>query len=148
MGLNFLPRGSGVVTRRPLELRLVRTKNASEPAYGIFKGEEEKKFTDFNEIREKIENLTNKICGNNKNIVDDPIILQIFSHNCPDLTVIDLPGITRIAIGGQDKDIEKVTKSLVTRYCRDERTIILAVVPANADMSTSEALQLARELDP
>ena len=37
VGLNFLPRGSGVVTRRPLELRLVRTKNLSEPPFGLFK---------------------------------------------------------------------------------------------------------------
>ena len=148
VGLNFLPRGSGVVTRRPLELRLIRSKNLSEAPYGLFKEEGDKKFTDFNLIRDTIEILTNKVCGTNKNIVDDPIVLQIFSPNCPDLTVIDLPGITRIAIAGQDKNIEQITKSLVTRYCKDERTIILAVVPANADMTTSEALQLAQELDP
>lgn len=148
VGLNFLPRGSGVVTRRPLELRLVRSKNMQEAPYGIFKEVPDKKFTDFNLIRKKIEQLTDQVCGTNKNIVDNPIVLQIFSFNCPDLTVIDLPGITRIPIAGQDKNIEQITKSLVTRYCRDERTIILAVVPANADMTTSEALQLAQDLDP
>lgn len=34
------------------------------------------------------------------------------------------------------------------RYVSDSRTIILCVVPANADMSTSDALKMARELDP
>lgn len=34
-GLNFLPRGSGIVTRRPLELRMVRTKIATP--YFVFK---------------------------------------------------------------------------------------------------------------
>lgn len=74
--------------------------------------------------------------------------MEVFDENCSDLTVIDLPGITRIPIGDQPKDIERITKEMVTRYCKDERTIILCVIPANADMSTSEALQLSQQLDP
>ena len=93
VGMNFLPRGSGVVTRRPLELRLVRT-NKGE-TYGVFK-QNKKKFTDFKNIHDEIQKLTDQLCGTNKNIVDKPIVLSIFSQNCPDLTVIDLPGITRI----------------------------------------------------
>lgn len=149
VGLNFLPRGSGVVTRRPLELRLIRTKNLLDgKPYGVFKDEEDNKYTDFNKIRMRIESLTEELCGENKNIVDNPIVLKVFSDNCPDLTVIDLPGITRIPIGDQPKDIERITKEMVQRYCKDERTIILCVIPANADMSTSEALQMAQTLDP
>jgi len=34
------------------------------------------------------------------------------------------------------------------RYVSDPRTIILCVIPANADMTTSDGLQMARELDP
>lgn len=34
------------------------------------------------------------------------------------------------------------------RYVSDPRTIILCVIPANADISTSDALKMARELDP
>lgn len=148
VGMNFLPRGSGVVTRRPLELRLCRVKEMNEPPYGIFNNDLKKKYTNFTEIRQKIEQLTNEVAGKDKNIIDNPIILRIYSSNCPDLTVIDLPGITRIPIGDQPKNIERITKDLVTRYCKDERTIILCVIPANADMTTSESLQLAQELDP
>ena len=36
---------------------------------------------------------------------------------------------------------------MVERYCRDPRTIILCVVPANADMTTSEGIRTARRLD-
>lgn len=57
--------------------------------------------------------------------------MTIYSRDCPDLTLIDLPGITRIAIKGQREDIEKVTTDMCTHYCSDERTIILAVCPAN-----------------
>ena len=72
----------------------------------------------------------------------------MYSADCPDLTIIDLPGITRIAHGDQPKNIEQITKNMVTHYCQDPKTVILAVVPGNADMSTSESLQLAMQLDP
>ena len=34
-----------------------------------------------------------------------PITLEITSPDVPDLTLIDLPGITEVAFGGQDDDI-------------------------------------------
>jgi dynamin 1-like protein len=34
------------------------------------------------------------------------------------------------------------------RYVSDSRTIILAVCPANADLTTADGLQMAREVDP
>lgn len=87
------------------------------------------------------------MAGSNKGIVDDPIKLTVYSYECPDLTLIDLPGITRISVG-QQMDIEKITTDMAKRYCTEERTIILAVIPANADMSTSQGLDLARKWDP
>ena len=58
------------------------------------------KFTDFDIVRDKIIFLTDKIAGNNKNIVNIPIIVTIYSSTCPDLTLVDLPGITRIPLHG------------------------------------------------
>jgi replication fork clamp-binding protein CrfC len=78
------------------------------------------------------------------------IMWLVYSNECPDLTLIDLPGITRVAVQGSDQkvDIEKVTTEMVAKYCRDdERTIILCVIPANVDLSTSHALALARKWD-
>ena len=65
------------------------------------------------------------------------------------MTLIDLPEITRIPLQGSDQevDIEKVTKKMALRYVKDSKTIILAVIPANADMTASDALQMARDLD-
>lgn len=69
-------------------------------------------------------------------------MLTIHSPNCPDLTLVDLPGITRIPITGSDQkqDIEKITKDMALSYVKDDRTIILCVIPANADISTSDGL--------
>jgi vacuolar protein sorting-associated protein 1 len=55
------------------------------------------------EVRASINIVTDKVCGAKKGIVDKPIILNIFSHTCPDLTLIDLPGITRIPMAGSDQ---------------------------------------------
>ena len=99
-------------------------------------------------MREAIEELTEKICGKRKDIVDKPIVLNVYSPTCPDLTFIDLPGITKIAIDGQAQNIEQITRAMAHRYVSDSRTIILCVVPANADMTTSDGLQMARTLDP
>jgi hypothetical protein len=149
VGLNFLPRGEGICTRRPLELRLIHVYEDTKP-WAVFEEISNTKFTDFEKVRETIERLTDKRAGNNKGIVDDPIILTIYSSTCPDLTLIDLPGITRIPLAGSDQteDIERVTKEMAYRYISDPRTIILCVIPANTDLSTSEGLMMARKVDP
>eukprot|EP00824_Muranothrix_gubernata_P000001 TRINITY_DN0_c0_g1_i1.p1 TRINITY_DN0_c0_g1~~TRINITY_DN0_c0_g1_i1.p1 ORF type:complete len:760 (-),score=142.76 TRINITY_DN0_c0_g1_i1:32-2056(-) len=118
--------------------------------WGVFEEIKGEKFFDFQKVREKIDWLTDQVAGKKKGIVDRPIILTIYSHTCPDLTLIDLPGITRIPLAGSDQpaDIEKITKSMCHRYVKDTRTIILCVIPANQDLTTSEALMMARHLDP
>lgn len=60
--------------------------------------------------------MTDKICGNRKNIIDKPIILDIYSSNCPNLTIIDLPGLTRIALDGQSANIHTVTTDMIRKY--------------------------------
>lgn len=153
VGLDFLPRGGGVVTRRPLELRLVHLHaedHKGEQAWAIFDQLPDKKFTNFNEVRQEIERQTDLVAGTKKGIVNDPIVMTVYSTTAPDLTVIDLPGVTRVAVAGSDQtgDIEKVTRDMTLHYISDPRTIILAVLPANQDVSTSDALQLARQVDP
>lgn len=94
--------------------------------------------------------LTDQVSGSKKNIVNIPIILTIYSSTCPDLTLVDLPGITRIPLHGSEQpdNIEEVTKNMALHYVKEPRTIILAVIPANSDLSTSDALKMAKEIDP
>ena len=110
----------------------------------------DKKFTNFDEVRQEIERQTDQVAGSNKGIVNDPIILTIYATGAPDLTLIDLPGITRVPVKGSDQreDIEKLTRDMTLHYINDPRTIVLAVLPANQDMSVSDSLQLARQVDP
>jgi len=89
-----------------LELRLNHLFDENAQPWAVFEEIPGKKFHDFTQVRNAINEVTDKVCGVKKNIVDKPIVLNIYSHTCPDLTLVDLPGITRIPIEGQDKNIE------------------------------------------
>ncbi|KAK5849249.1 hypothetical protein PBY51_008902 [Eleginops maclovinus] len=158
VGRDLLPRGTGIVTRRPLILQLVHVEpgDARKNEEGGREGEDWGKFlhtknqifTDFEEIRQEIENETERISGNNKGISDDPIHLKIFSPHVVNLTLVDLPGITKVPVGDQPNDIEVQIKDLILKHISNPNCIILAVSAANTDMATSEALKVAREVDP
>lgn len=72
----------------------------SEP-WAEFEEIKGQKFTDFEKVKQTINDLTDKVAGSKGNIVNKPIRLRIYSKTCPDLTVIDLPGITRIPLHGK-----------------------------------------------
>lgn len=108
----------------------------------------DKKFTDFDEIRAEIENETIRIAGGNKGISKQPINLEIHSPNVLDLTLIDLPGITKNPVGDQEKNIEEIVRDMILEYIKKPNCLILAVSAANADLATSEALKLAKKVDP
>lgn len=88
------------------------------------------------------------MAGENKGICDEPINLKIYSTELVDLTVVDLPGLTKVPIGAQPKDIERQIKNLIFKYIKNVNCIILVVTAANVDIATSEALKFAKEVDP
>ncbi|XP_076008438.1 dynamin-1-like protein [Genypterus blacodes] len=157
VGRDLLPRGTGIVTRRPLILQLVHVdpgdvrKNDDSgregEEWGKFLHTKNMIYTDFEEIRQEIENETERVSGNNKGISDEPIHLKIFSPHVVNLTLVDLPGITKVPVGDQPKDIEIQIRDLILKHISNPNCIILAVTAANTDMATSEALKVAREVD-
>lgn len=115
VGRDFLPRGQGIVTRRPLVLQLIHTplppKDAPQPPfpeYGQFL-HTDRRFTDFAEIRKEIEAETFRVAGQNKGISKLPISLRIYSPNVLDLTLVDLPGLTKVYMLG-------IMKTFLTRF--------------------------------
>ncbi|KAI5953147.1 DNM1 [Candida jiufengensis] len=193
VGKDFLPRGVGIVTRRPLVLQLINikeddplinkynfhesqtTKNLdvdeidledhvrkmngnkssstkssknAKAEWGEFLHIPNKRFYNFHDIRKEIERETLRIAGENKGISRLPINLKIYSPNVLNLTLVDLPGLTKIPIGDQPTDIERQTRNLISEYISKPNCIILAVSPANVDLVNSESLKLARQVDP
>ncbi|KAJ3056253.1 vacuolar protein sorting-associated protein 1 [Rhizophlyctis rosea] len=186
VGRDFLPRGTGIVTRRPLVLQLINRPSASGKAGGVAgaqpdaapapvseeakpikaEGETEhfepaegeewgeflhlpgKKFTDFNEIRAEIDRETEAKVGRNAGVSAQAINLRIFSPNVLTLTLVDLPGLTKVPVGDQPKDIEKQIRDMILKYITKNNAIILAVTAANTDLANSDGLKMAREVDP
>ncbi|KAK4209054.1 hypothetical protein QBC37DRAFT_59817 [Rhypophila decipiens] len=164
VGRDFLPRGSGIVTRRPLILQLINVpeednddsipaayRNPTQAAHNEwaeFHHIPNRRFTDFGDVKREIENETSRVAGTNKGITRQPINLKIFSPHVLNLTLVDLPGLTKVPIGDQPTDIEKQTRNLISEYIAKPNSIVLAVSPANVDIVNSEALKLARHVDP
>jgi dynamin 1-like protein len=164
VGRDFLPRGSGIVTRRPLILQLINVDDeeggedynaayrspsaARRSEWAEFNHIPNRRFNDFGDVKREIENETTRVAGSNKGITRQPINLKIFSPHVLNLTLVDLPGLTKVPIGDQPTDIEKQTRNLISEYIAKPNSIILAVSPANVDIVNSEALKLARHVDP
>lgn len=157
-----MPRGSGIVTRRPLILQLINKSPATNGEtklettdsesnvneYGEFLHLPGEKFFDFNKIRDEIVRETETKVGKNAGISPSPINLRIYSPNVLTLTLVDLPGLTKVPVGDQPKDIEKQIRDMVLKYISKPNAIILAVTSANQDLANSDGLKLAREVDP
>jgi len=155
VGRDFLPRGTGIVTRRPLVLQLYnipRTKlvdgqeSASEE-YGEFYHLPNRKFTDFSEIRTEIIRETDRETGKNKGISSKTINLRIYSPHVLNLTLVDLPGITRVPTGDQPEDVEEQIRRMCLSFIENPNAIILAVSAANQDLANSDGIKLARSVD-
>lgn len=190
VGRDFLPRGSGIVTRRPLVLQLIHTPGPSTSTLppaplpssasvrrsprmgdGLSPGSEgylpdlnhtptagagvmrpggrkmgsstgteyaeflhiNRRFTDFDEIRKEIEAETFRVAGQNKaslplcywrqyliasaqGVSKLPINLKIYGPGVLNLTLVDLPGLTKVPVGDQPSDIEKQIRNLVMDY--------------------------------
>ena len=227
VGRSFLPRGTGIVTRRPLVLQLFntttgpedgkkllgsgggggddsstreeenntnddyfdadgdddeerkedhrhtttatqqrRSKNSKHPhhqqqqqqqqpleaagqEWGEFLHQPGKRYYDFAQIREEISRDTNRLAGlHSKGVSPTPIYLKIYSPNVLSLTMVDLPGLTKVAVKDQPENIEEQIYEINCQYGSNPNAILLAVTSANTDLASSDALKLARELDP
>jgi dynamin 1-like protein len=106
-----LPRGSGIVTRRPLILQLINVPAdddspeahtaaavAAQPEWAEFHHIPNRRFTEFQDVKREIENETARIAGNNKGINRQPINLKIYSPHVLSLTLVDLPGLTKVCL--------------------------------------------------
>ncbi|XP_042575703.1 interferon-induced GTP-binding protein MxE-like [Cyprinus carpio] len=142
-----LPRGTGIVTRCPLVLKLKKfTKDKNWHGLLSYK-DQIKTLNDPEDVENAVLYAQGVLAGNGEGISHEMITLEIQSCDVPDLTLIDLPGIARVATANQPKDIDKQIKDLIKKFIQRQETICLVVVPANVDITTTEALQMASEVD-
>nr|6FGZ_A Chain A, Dynamin [Cyanidioschyzon merolae] len=183
VGESIFPRGTGIVTRRPIVVQLYCTARerlnqsgapdnmfnedgsyvlsdgaptdprsippgAENQAYAEFLHKPGVRFYNFDDVRAEIERETDRVTGKNKGISPKAINLRVYSPHVVNLTVVDLPGLTKVPVGDQPSDIERLIRAMVLSYIERPNAIILAVHPATMDLATSDALQIARQADP
>lgn len=150
VGHEFLPKGSNMVTRRPIELTLIHEENKSGRdhvvEYGEFPGLGTGRITDFSQIQKTLFDL-NMAVPAEECVSDAPIELRIHSPHVPDLTMIDLPGYVQIASMDQPEALREKISGLCDKYIQ-EPNIILAVCSADVDLANSPALRASRKVDP
>ncbi|KAI1289328.1 Dynamin-1 [Halotydeus destructor] len=180
VGEDFLPRGSGIVTRCPLVLQMKNRDCQGNQLvhyaysrsddllseYWQFDHLDDKIFTTAESVRDEIAKRTDEIAGSDKRVTNIAITLKFFSPSGTDLdnerlllpanvfplvldlTLVDLPGLTRIAIEGQPADIAEQIRALVFEYVGNPNVLILSITQANQDLATSDAIKVASEADP
>lgn len=145
VGHEFLPKGSNMVTRRPIELTLVNTPNVAAE-YGEFPALGLGRVTDFNQIQKTLTDL-NLAVPEADCVSDDPIQLRIYSPNVPDLSLTDLPGYIQVEAFDQPTELRTRIQDLCDKYIKAPN-IILAISAADVDLANSTALRAARRADP
>ncbi|KAM9454797.1 interferon-induced GTP-binding protein Mx [Clarias gariepinus] len=142
-----LPRGSGIVTRCPLELKLRKLHTGSNWTAVISYRDVQETFMDPSQVEGHVRRAQNVLAGDGVGICDELISLEITSPDVCDLTLIDLPGITRVPVKGQPEDIGDQIRRLILKFIEKRETINLVVVPCNVDIATTEALRMAQGVD-
>ncbi|RDW76606.1 dynamin-related GTPase MGM1 [Aspergillus mulundensis] len=145
VGHEFLPKGTNMVTRRPIELTLINTPNA-QAEYGEFPALGLGKITDFSQIQRTLTDL-NLAVPERDCVSDDPIQLQIYSPNVPDLSLIDLPGYIQVSGHDQPPQLKQKIADLCDKYIQPPN-VILAISAADVDLANSTALRASRRVDP
>ncbi|KAI1363431.1 mitochondrial dynamin GTPase [Xylaria arbuscula] len=145
VGHEFLPKGSNMVTRRPIELTLINTPD-SRAEYGEFPDLGLGRITDFSSIRRTLTEL-NQAVPEAQCVSDDPIRLTISSPNVPDLSLIDLPGYIQVVGQNQPLELKQKISELCDKYIQAPN-VILAISAADVDLANSTALRASRRVDP
>ena len=125
-----------------------RTATTANDSWVEFLHRPGERFWDSDSIAQEILTETDRVCGPGRQISSTPLLLRLFGPTLPSLTLIDLPGMTRVALEGQPADTCERLREVIVEYIRPANCLILAVSAANSDLANSDALSLAKTVDP
>ncbi|KAJ1297870.1 hypothetical protein BS78_01G411000 [Paspalum vaginatum] len=142
-----LPRGQGICTRVPLVMRLQDDPSADSPKLQLDYSNGRVAATTEAKVADAINAATAEIAGSGKGISDAPITLVVRKRGVPDLTLVDLPGITRVPVQGQPEDIYDQVAKIIKQYIAPKESIILNVLSATVDFPTCESIRMSQQVD-
>lgn len=140
-----LPRGDGICTRVPLIMRLKHHPSLVPVIYLQYNDKTVP--TDEAHIADAINLATDEIAGSGKGISDSELTLVVKKNGVPDLTLVDLPGITRVPVHGQPENIYEQIAGIIMKYISPDESVILNVLSASVDFSTCESIMMSQKVD-
>jgi interferon-induced GTP-binding protein Mx1 len=123
-----LPRAQNICTRCPLELRMKLTTGNEYAIICNSKSSQNQAETlhDMSQIRSAVTRLAAEIAGEGTNVSSTPIYLAVYKRSILyDLTLIDLPGITRNSLSEQADDIHTQILNLIHTYIEPPTAVSL-----------------------
>ena len=158
IGYDLLPVGDTMTTRTAIQIQLICTKEQTQVEFGNYSNGKwiSSRYIGINPtptteqqklIKDYISEQTNIKTNGNKGICSSPISIRLYSSNVPNLSFVDLPGLTMTALTsqGQPENMCAQIRDLIASYI-DERTIILLVCAARADLEADAALELCKKI--
>lgn len=101
----------------------------------------------FGRISEFLMTQMNSVKQTKNGISEHPVVIKLFFNSGVSISMIDMPGLTKIALKGQPQNFPELLENMSRTYIQNPNSIILAVSPANVDVANSDALKLARDYD-
>ena len=155
IGMNILPTGNNMVTRTPINIRLITAVKSNECIACIYiyiNGNKEMIHSteiekmNITEFQNKIIEATNRVTDNSFSISSSQIFIDINSMNVENMTIIDLPGIVSISCTdkGQPITIVEDIKSLIVEQLEYPETYVLAVVSSLVDLEADAGLAIIK----
>ncbi|OMJ93307.1 hypothetical protein SteCoe_3773 [Stentor coeruleus] len=143
IGYEILPKGNDIQTRCPIRINLHKIMEMNE--YATCEGIE--KQMSIEHLQQCIKTQSDSI-AKSEYVTNRPLIVHIYSPKVISLTVVDTPGLTRIRLDNQPENIVDLLENIAKSYIRNNKSIILAISAASTDLANSEALRIAKEIDP
>jgi GTPase SAR1 family protein len=140
-----LPHGDGICTRVPLIMRLKHHPSLVPEIFLQFN--DKTVHTDEAHVVDAINLATDEIAGNSKDISNTELTLVVKKNGIPDLTLVDLPGITRVPVHGQPENIYEQIAKIIMKYISPDESVILNVLSADVDFSTCEFIMMSQKVD-
>ena len=101
----------------------------------------------MDDLADKIRNIQKVMTNDDKTISFEPIYIEIYLKNEHEMTIIDLPGMTRAKRKDQVESQEEAIKQLYMQYMKPKETIIINVSSIAVDLDTSASLRLSQDID-
>jgi dynamin 1-like protein len=144
IGREFLPRGQGIVTRRPVIIQKLVDPQVKNDKLFV----NNSPVSTYRELSSKLSESMKQAAQSGDGITGEPVIVKMIINTGVSLSLIDMPGLTKIALRDQSPEFPQLIENIVRSYIINPNSILLAVSPANVDVANSDALSLARQVDP